>query len=223
MHHLGDGASDRHHPDRAAELFERGCRHDQPIACGMYASMRVTGKGVARDLDQARALYRRACREGGAFGCVGLARMYERGVAVAQDPTRARHLYRGACRLGDPRGCYWFGRFLLDRGHVLEAFSNLAHGCENGHDEACAALREEFELDPRRSEDSSKVVSKLESACQSDHLVACLLMGARFETGRSTARSPERAASLYRRACRPESTSTDETEAPFSWLPDYHP
>jgi TPR repeat protein len=60
----------------AANLYQRGCDHGDPLGCANLGRMYEQGLGdLAKDADRAAALYRQACDRGDATGCAGLKRL----------------------------------------------------------------------------------------------------------------------------------------------------
>jgi len=196
-----DEESSKSSSHTAADLLEKGCEAELPVACATLASMYVTGRRVDVDLRRAERLYRQACSQHGAFGCMGLGRMYETGASVTRSAKQSGALYERACRLGEPEACHrlWEWRRRFDS--ALGALEAAARGCAVGYRQSCDALENHHQVPVAEERGRAVLVQRLDKACQSGRVSACELLGRHYESGDGAATDRSRAAEMYRRSC----------------------
>ncbi len=122
----GDAAERSGDQKLAAELFEKGCDEDDPLAC-RYAAGQYQGTvaSIARNLDHAEELLRDGCVLGDDFSCGRvhaillekrcdhyaasacreLAEAYAAGSYVDRNQPTSTRLFQKACLLGDEQAC----------------------------------------------------------------------------------------------------------------------
>jgi uncharacterized protein len=98
-------------PQRAVNLFVRGCELGRADSCTAAAEMLENGAGISTDPARALALHERACDGRKADDCLAAGNMLERGTSGnSGDPARAKSLFSRACTLGREEGCRLAGR-----------------------------------------------------------------------------------------------------------------
>ncbi|WP_271500942.1 tetratricopeptide repeat protein [Bradyrhizobium sp. CCBAU 11357] len=97
-------------PTEAARLFQ-SATHDDPIALYNIGPLRLSGKGVAKDLDRAETALRNAARKDYLPVIQALAEFYASGADAELDLREAAIWYEKAAERGDVQAQFFVGRF----------------------------------------------------------------------------------------------------------------
>src|SRR5690606_5062510 len=145
----------------AITYFDRGCRLDDPNACGTLAVFYRVGREVEVDVPQAASLFKKACDVGQPAACSQYALMKLEGEGVARDARAAEQVLVEHCRDDMPDVCYELGQH-YEKGtfDTTPSDSRMAEiyqtACEHGADKiGRASCRERMKSD--RADPEQKV------------------------------------------------------------------
>lgn len=187
--------------NRAWELLEAACRHQDQEACHGLAELYEKGIGTPQNLPEATRLYRANCDAGYTPSCNNLALILAR---EDRDPSQAQEVLELACKGGEAIACFNLG-FRAESGTLASnkeiAASYYRRSCELGYAEGCYYIGVMLRYGDGVEKDEAGGLRLYEKSCQAGYSRACSAIGSLFETGTGAEKSNEKATKYYRQAC----------------------
>jgi TPR repeat protein len=187
---------------KAAELFEKGCKYNDPRGCTAFAMALVSGTGVTKHETKAAEFFDKACERDDPSGCTNLGFMYAIGQGVKKDEPKALELFQKACDGGNTTGC-------------KNILGYHAAACERGEAQSCLeggrwvqAMLEKESLPTGLQLDQNAVSSflaeaarLLELGCNEEKAQSCAALASLYSKGEGVGQDQAKAAELDKRAC----------------------
>ena len=122
---------------KAAKIYARLVKNDNPDAMNELGKMYLNGDGVEKSPKRAMALFGKSAKQGNARAMCNLALMYQKGIGVNSNYRKAFLLYKAASEKGLAKGDYGVGYFLYKgmgvKQNYEEAIKYLERGSLKGH------------------------------------------------------------------------------------------
>jgi TPR repeat protein len=173
-------------PEKAVQLFQKGCDADNAGSCVNLGVFQEQGKGTPKDVKKAIDSYKKACNLKSGLGCRNLGVVYENPADGEVDKDAARHSYEAACQYGDTPGCGNLGVLYMNGDGIpadkQKAREYLQKACDAKDELHCMNLGILLIRGEGGPEDKPKGTEYLRTACDHDQGRACGNLGAFMRT-----------------------------------------
>lgn len=192
--------------DAALELYERGCRANEPTACNNLGLLLERGGGGTVTIDRPRALetFERACDLGYGKSCMNRGNMFRNADPPAHE--KALESYIKACDLNETNACVLAGwAYAEGRGTAIDndiAYKTFKKGCDEGSERACGAMGSRMVLGLGVEKNVERGAEMMRVAC--DTGVAgetCTNLGAMILDGKMGKPDPIAAHAAFEKGC----------------------
>jgi TPR repeat protein len=162
-------------PLMAVSYAKKGCDNGAPVGCTRVSTAKLTGEGIAKDVQGALGELDAACTKREASACKELVTVYSRGVGtdVPRDDARYRIYLDKACKTHDKFSCQLRDQVLKNDNQELNISLNTAQletTCAAGLLNYCGFLGERLVAIPA---EHARGMTLLDKACKGGVARSC--------------------------------------------------